>query len=92
MLEFYLKKKQTASVERAIPYGIASLARAFLPLGDVRFFDAIGLLADILVAVPPPYSPFLLCNLLSTESPLSAQFPEVLGDAIAKSIGFVNDS
>jgi hypothetical protein len=47
MLEFYLKKKQTASVERAIPYGIASLARAFLPLGEVRFFDASGLLADI---------------------------------------------
>jgi hypothetical protein len=92
MLEFYLKKEQTASVERAIPYGIASLARAFLPLGDVRFFDASGLFADILVAVPPPYSPFWRCNLLSTESPLSAQFPEVLGDAIAKSVGFVNDS
>jgi hypothetical protein len=38
MLEFYWKKEQTASVERAIPYGIASLARAFLQLGDVRFF------------------------------------------------------
>jgi len=79
-------------VERAIPYGIASLARAFLPLGDVRFFDASGLFADRLVAVPPPYSPFWRCNLLSTESPVSAQFPEVLGDAIAKSVGFVKDS
>jgi hypothetical protein len=49
MLEFYLKKEQTASVERAIPYGIASLARAFLPLGDVRFFDASGLFADRLL-------------------------------------------
>jgi len=92
MLEFYLKKKQTASVERAIPYGITSVARAFLPLGEVRFFDASGLFADIFVTVPPPYSPFWLCNLLSTESPLWAQFPEVLGDAIAKSVGFVNDS
>ena len=58
----------------------------------MRFFDASGLFADILVAVPPPYSPFWRCNLLSTESPLSAQFLEVLGDAIAKSVGFVNDS
>jgi hypothetical protein len=92
MLEFYLKKKQTPSVERAIHARDSFASRAFLPLGDVRFFDAIGLLADILVAVPPPYSPFWLCNLLSTESPLWAQFPEVLGDAIAKSVGFVNDS
>ncbi len=92
MLEFYLKKRQTPSVERAIPYEIASLARAFLPLGDVRFFDASGLFADILVAVPPPYSSFWLCNLLSTESPIWAQFPEVLGDAIVKSVRFVNDS
>jgi hypothetical protein len=92
MLEFYLKKKQTASVERAIPYGITSLARAFLPLGDLRFFDASGLFSDILVAVPPPYSPFWRCNLLSIESSLSAQFPEVLEDAIVKSVGFVNDS
>ena len=92
MLDFYLKKKQTASVERAIPYGIAWLARAFLQLGDVRFLDASGLFADILVGVSPPYSPFWRCKLLSTESPLRAQFPEVLGDAIAKSVGFVNDS
>ena len=79
-------------MESAIPYGIALLARAFLQLGDVRFFDASGLFADILVAVPPPYLPFWRCNLLSTESPISAQFPEVLGEAIAKSVGFVNDS
>ena len=58
----------------------------------MRFFDAIELFADIFVAVTPPYSPFWRCNLLSTQSPLSAQFPEVLGDAIAKSVGFVNDS
>ncbi|MEG4575718.1 hypothetical protein QUA56_24045 [Microcoleus sp. N3A4] len=32
------------------------------------------------------------CNLLPIESPLSAQFPEVLGDAIAKSVGFVKNS
>ena len=82
MLEFYLKKKQTAKWSD----------RAFLPLGDVRLFDASGLFADRLVAVPPWYSPFWRCNLLSTESPLSAQFPEVLGEAIAKSVGFVNDS
>ena len=82
MLEFYLKKEQTAK------WG----DRAFLPLGDVRFFDASGLFADILVGIPPLYSPFWRCNLLSTESPLSAQFSEVLGDAIAKSVGFVNDS
>ena len=58
----------------------------------MRFFDASGLFADRFVAVPPPQSPFWRCNLLSIESPLSAQFPEVLGDAIAKSGGFVNDS
>ena len=54
------------------------------------FFDASGLFADRFVALPPPYSPFWRCNLLSTESAFSTQFPEVLGDAIAKSVGFVN--
>jgi hypothetical protein len=92
MLEFYLKKEQTASVERAIPYGIASLHALFCHWATCGFLTRAGLFADRLVAVPPPYSPFWRCNLLSTESPLSAQFPEVLGDAIAKSVGFVNDS
>jgi inosine/xanthosine triphosphate pyrophosphatase family protein len=63
-----------------------------LQLGDVQFFDASGLFADILVGIPRLYSPFWRGNLLSTESLLSGQFLEVLGDAIAKSVGFVNDS